>query len=565
MDYLQDVVVRSRILNDLSTFILVSYYWGETVVNKGSVHSLTYGQQVDRMIKNCEDLRINYYFVRVLDFEKGGSYQKALSYKPDFIQRCLDTFPKYKCIFVDTDLQILRYPHLFEADADCWFVNWNEYDYSCYNPFQIVLPGAILGFANTHGAKAMLKILTDYMHANKLVSEDKSFSGIISRHFLNVYLRCVWLPESYLYMFEKHKYSPELGRYTYVSDLDNEVRTAVYKKSDLVMIHEDFETGNLDDIYARRVGRNRFPPNFNRQLGEKLRCHDLVFRNYTNFGWTPEQAEHYTTDWKHKGRHRIFLNKTVPEPSPAPQLEVLETKQFGSPFVLVTRAKPGSDFTKFVQSARELKVDYVVYTKFTETPLVTFLRQALLTLKRDIRYIHNDVTIRRRPDILWARNMDFIAPNLNVMFTLSKCSDPRVLNLPGNVFFGLAFNERVIQFLAIVEGILRPKHAPYEHKIIEYAFNTSLAVNKLRCWWVTKDYLTGKILKVPKSLIKQTSRPPKRYTQATKKLRQCGIKPPLNSDSDPLPAHYYGSKYPNLFHNRYGKYFLEYPLNVNTG
>ncbi|NBU33905.1 hypothetical protein EB118_02130 [bacterium] len=555
--YLNNSVVQTNAIDNVprynSTFILVSYYWGHNVVNKGSVHGLTYSQQVDRLIGNCERLEINYYFVWVKQFED-TKYQAALSYKPDFIQWCLDIFPNHKCIFVDTDLQILKYPHLFEVDADCWFVNWNEYDYGCYNPFQLVLPGAILGFANTHAARAMLKILTDFMHMHSFLAEDKSFSGIISRHFLNVYLRCVWLPESYMYMFERHKYSPELGKYTFVADIDYEMRRGTYSKDDLVMIHEDFETGNLDDIYKKRVGRSRFPPNFNRQQGEKLRCFDVIFRNYTTFGLTPRQAEEYRTDWKHKERNGIYRNKPVPEGKVVDILP-LASEKFGSPFLLVTQVDDLVEATDFIDSAREFKMDYTVYKTQKNYSLYTMLRICLIENKRDIRYVSSKAQIRKRPDAFWINNMDFISPNLNVMYTLSKCSDPRVLSLPGDFIYGFSYNQRILEFLAIVESFVRPRHILFQHKIFEYVFNVSLAVNKLRCWWVDKSYLTN-VIRVTQSQIR--AQVPKKYTRVTKKLKQCGIKPSLNADSDPLPTHYFGSRSSNIFHNRYGKKFITY-------
>jgi hypothetical protein len=245
---------KSEILNPKSSFILVSYYWGEDVVNKGSVYGLTYGQQVKRIIKDCQKLNINYYFVRMIEFEKKGTYQQALSYKPGFIQKCLDLFPNYKCIFLDTDLRVLNYPHLFEVDADCFFINWNEYDWGCYNPYQIVVPGAVLGFANNKGSREMLKILTDYMNKHQHLAEDKTFSGIITRHFMNVYLRCVWLPETYLYMFEKNL-NMHIQKENQIEQFQNEFY--ILKNQDFELTLEDLQKDledckNMIKIYVCR-------------------------------------------------------------------------------------------------------------------------------------------------------------------------------------------------------------------------------------------------------------------------------------------------------------------------
>ncbi|NDC95706.1 hypothetical protein EB077_10415 [bacterium] len=565
MSYLQDTVVYSKILNSNSTFVLVSYYWGETVVNDGSISQLTYGQQVQRLIGNCENLNINYYFVRVKDFEVKGSYQKALSYKPDFISKCLRLFPKYKCIFVDTDLQILKYPHLFEADADCWFVNWNEYDWKCYNPFQLVLPGAILGFANTTAAKQMLNILTEFMHANRLLAEDKSFSGIITRHFFNVYLRCVWLPESYMYMFEKHKYSSIQGKYTYVADLEYEMKGGVYKPEDLVMIHEDFETGNLDDIYDKKVGKNRFPPSFNRQQGEKLRCLDIVFKAYPLFGLTSQQANEYRVDFAHKKRNKLIKIHELTCPASIPIKHVYGDVQPNSNFIVVTRILPGETVTAFTESMKMYGLSYLIYTD-TGMPFAQFIANVLTELKKDIRYLDVHAKLVKRPNAFYIKNMDLIMPNLNVMYSLSKCSDPRVLKTIPNCIYGFSYNQTVLDFLCIVQEHTKMSHVKrdVQHKAFEYAFNISCAINKLRCWWLGKEYLVGPIVKcyskneLRDTLTKANRSVSNKYKQLTKKLEQCGLKPALDYKSDPVSTHFYGSRYPSIFHNRYGKYFLEY-------
>ena len=164
-------IVQTEILNDTSTFMICSYWWGKGNINKNSVRGLTYDQQVDRLIAQCRKLKINYYFIRFPVFEQKGMYQIALGLKGEFIMKCLLKFPKYKVIYIDTDLQILQYPHLFDIDADCYFLNWNEYDFGCYNPFQLELPGGILGFANTHGARTLLSILNNYMIKNLHLAE----------------------------------------------------------------------------------------------------------------------------------------------------------------------------------------------------------------------------------------------------------------------------------------------------------------------------------------------------------------------------------------------------------
>ena len=43
----------------------------------------------------------------------------------------------------------------------------------------------------------------------------------------------------------------------------------------------------------------------------------------------------------------------------------------------------------------------------------------------------------------------------------------------------------------------------------------------------------------------------------TKSIQQCSIKPSLD-DGSPRPTHYYGSNNGSIYHNKYGKLFLEF-------
>lgn len=562
---------RSEILNPNSSFILVSYYWGENVVNKGSVYGLTYGEQVKRIIEDCRKLKINYYFVRMVEFEKKGTYQQALSYKPGFIERCLDLFPKLKCIFVDTDLRVLSYPHLFEVDADCFFVNWYEYDWGCYNPYQLILPGAVLGFANTKGAREMLRILTSYMNKHQHLAEDKTFSGIITRHFMNVYLRCVWLPETYLYMFEKHKYSPKLGKYTYVADYASELKNSKYKKRDLVLVHEDFETGALEDIFQKRVLKERFPPNFNRQQGEKLRCFDIVFKNYMNYGLNRYQMKQYMIDNRRKQRYRIAEMKMLKKINVSDRGNdtryklVMERKYDNCPFYVVTYYKPGDKekIKGWVEMCERYNLSYRVYKVSGEISKPKFFYRVLRELRVPIRYIDVRYRLRKNPEKFYIKNMDIMTVNLNNMYSVSECSDMRILRMLNDNIYCFNYNRFVMDFLKIWSEYNKREMilGGLQHRSLEYAFNISLSANKLRCYWLGRRYILEK--KLDKGSLmgrvrEDNKRVPREYKRVVVKLQQCGIKPPLNEDSDPLRAHHYGSRVGAMYHNKYGEKFLEY-------
>jgi hypothetical protein len=560
--HLSNGIVQSEILNSDSTFILVSYYWGKGKVNKGSLYKLTYDEQVDRLIKDCRKHKVNYYFVRYPNLEKGKMYQEALGLKPYFIKKCLKVFPKYKCIFVDTDLRLHKYPHLFEIDADCWFVNWNELDYDCYNPLQLELPGAILGFANTHNARTLLQILIDTLDVR--YAEDKTFSGVISRHFLNTFTRCVWLPENYLYLFKNHVYEPGKG-YTKIASYKEEFADSEYKASDIVFAHEDFETGALKDVYNEKVGRSRWPPNVDRQLGQKLRCYDIKFNIYLDWGMTLQQQKQYAVDAKMRERSGILKLKSIKTKSSfnMPKIKSIEKKEYSSPFVVVSMVDDNTDketLKAFVSACKMHRLSYNIY-KVKNTRVVNkalFLYKVLRKESKAVVYIDTSIIIKKKPQMFYVKNMDFITVNLNAVFDMSKCYDPRILKTMNDSCMYFANNIITRQFMLIWAEWNSGTYieSGTQHKSLEYAFNVSNALNKMRCYWLSRDYINGSILgNTPASHTYKDT--PKRTRVLTRSLEQCGKKKSRSTYSEPYASHKYGSRGRRGI-NRYGKKFLKF-------
>lgn len=147
---------------------------------------------------------------------------------------------------------------------------------------------------------------------------------------------------------------------------------------------------------------------------------------------------------------------------------------------------------------------------------------------------------------IWnVKNMDLISLNL---YNTSSCYDPRILKTVNDNLYFLAYNTLILQFLQIWNHYNTDLN--HQHKAFEYAFNKSLSINKLRCYWLSNKYIIGK---------NNDNYSYKQYTMKTfiKKLPQCGIKPSL-VNGNTLPAHNYGSKKSQIGNNKYGKLFLQF-------
>jgi hypothetical protein len=567
-NYLKNGIAKTEILNINSRFIVCSYFWGRDNRSKNSIKGMTYGQQADRLVENCKNLGLNYNVVEFPIFAEKKIYQTALGLKGEFIMNCLNDFPDYNVIFLDADLQILRYPHLFEIDADCFFLNWNEYEYKCYNPYQVELPGGILGFANNHAAKTMLSILNDYMINHLNLAEDKSFSGIITRHFMNTYLRCIWLPYNYMYMFQNHKYDPTIGKYTKVVTLEEDLENEDYRLNDIVVIHEDFETGMLDDVFSERVGKkSRWPPNVYRQLGEKLRCEKVTYRNYVDFNLTNEQRREYRVDFKLRENAKVYTNVKLRKIKDDLKVNIkhidLESQTDMALIVSIIDKKTDLEhISRFRKNCKQLNLNYVIYESKKNAESVckpSLFYKILRKYKKNICYIDIDYEIKKSPELLGVKNMDFMTINLNSTHIqgIQECSDMRILRMLNDNLYFFAHNDVCLQFLRIWCEF--NENLKNQHKNLEYAFNISLAINKMRCYWLPKEYLMGPILHFSKEATFKFFN--NRYTnnifkKLTRSLAQCGIKSPLKY-GEPLKEHFYGSKHSTTYHNRYGKRFIE--------
>jgi hypothetical protein len=564
---LDNPIETSEMLNSDSKFILVSYFWGKNNINKNSTKKLTYGQQAERLIQNCKKHNVNYYIAEFPVFEKKGSYQIALGLKGHFISKCVEKFDK-TIAFVDSDLQLLKYPSIFDIDADCFFLNWNEYQLNCYNPYQLELPGGILGFGNTFGAKALLKILNEFMMKHLHLAEDKSFSGVITRHFMNTYLRTVWLPANYLYLNTSHKYDPSIGEYTYLATLREDLKVqGDYQEKDIVFLHEDFETGELDDVFKDRVSKNRWPPDLYKKLGEKLKCEKIVYNNYTDFNLTKAQAKHFEADFKMKEKEGIIKNLTIPK---LQNLNERLVKSFADtnisndgPIIVSLFDNETSEevVMKFVNNCTNFHLNYLVYhTKnITKINKPILFHKLLVKYKRNICYLDINYKIKKEPTLFKVKDMDFMTVNLdNTSVDGYLCSDLRILRTVNDNLYFFAYNNVTLQFLRIWASF--NKNLKFQHKNLEFAFNKSIAINKMRCYWLPNDYILGPTLSFHKDLtfsFFNNVYSDSKFRQLTKSLQLCGIKPPLK-DGEPVRAHYYGSVHGSIYHNRYGKRFLEF-------
>ena len=560
--------VYSEILNKKSSFILTGYFWGTNRINENSIYKLTYQEQVDRLINGCRKYKVNYYFVNFPIFEQKGMYIEALSLKSQFILNTLNEFPHLKVINIDTDFSLQAYPHIFDVDADCFFINW-YFKNNCSNPYQLELPGGVLGFANTFNAKTTLNILNNYILKHPNLAEDKTFSGIFTRHFFNVYTRTVFLPYNYMYMYQQHTYIAGKG-YTHIASDKEEFSDNIYSKKDIVIAHKDLETYELEDVRKKRIAGNIWPSKFYSQQGQKLRCFNnndnIQFINYIDYGLKGKQIKQFMIDFNERASYGMFVNKSLPELKTSIIQKLHAKKNFENlssrtlvPIIvtIINNETQLAVIDKFKQKCNKYNLDYIIYDKSSShsslrEPLIDkslLFSRTLKKYKRNILYLDINLNFKF-PKIFTVKNMDLITINMNTSY--DNCYDPRILKTANDSIYYFAYTPIVLEFLQIWNHF--NKDNTNQHKNMEYAFNKSLSINKLRCYWLTnKDISSFKNLQYNNIYTNQQLK----MKQFTNTLPQCGLKPKLDNYGNTSSLHFYGSKY-RPDNDKYSKLFLEF-------
>lgn len=172
----------------------------------------TYGELTNRLIKQCDDLNINYY-VEIYDV-KDGNYQELINYKPNFIHNTINKY-NIPVIYTDADMYPTQYLDLFDqTHFDCMLYNarsgiadhfHNELTMEkiCYTFDEMNISGGTMYWSNTNASKNALKLWDHISHNNKGKADDRLLDVLFNSTFMLQNLKCYWLPTSYIYITEK--------------------------------------------------------------------------------------------------------------------------------------------------------------------------------------------------------------------------------------------------------------------------------------------------------------------------------------------------------------------------
>jgi hypothetical protein len=240
---------------------------------------------------------------------------------------------------------------------------------------------------------------------------------------------------------------------------------------------------------------------------------------------------------------------------------------YNSNFIVISLIDNHTDkvvIDEFINKCKSYNLDYIIFTtnnkKYTTINKPILFHQILKQYSKNIVYLDIYYKIKKNPEIFNIKNMDFMTFNLSQNNLHYKtCSDIRILRTLNDNLYFFAYNNVTLQFLQIWNEFNKKLH--HQHKNLEYAFNISMSINKMRCYWVPNDYIIGPILHFNKNNIFSFfnniyDKNNKTFSKISDKLVRCGNASALDSDGKPKKEHHFASKNGTIYHNKYGKLFL---------
>jgi hypothetical protein len=187
------------------------------------IKPITYDDMIlnwkNKCIKNnCNFLSIEYNFT---------NYQMAINAKPEFIKHALDLCKPRAVVYIDGDMTINHYPHIFDLNdidfmARGWWIDPRssyKLDFSImFDPYTFETSGGTMYFSQTNESKKLINLWIK--ETNKPINKNKADDRILSLLFNSNKLLCemkiIQLPIEYLWL--SMDYDERMMEYVYDYD-----------------------------------------------------------------------------------------------------------------------------------------------------------------------------------------------------------------------------------------------------------------------------------------------------------------------------------------------------------
>lgn len=319
----EDIKLNPVILNEKSSFVVITYWWGRGSINRNLQTPCPYqiddaakrgvtlrikkqGKRYDEMIEdwieNMQKRKLNYLEAEYPMFAVKGGYQNAINFKPHFIEAALRACYPRSVLYIDGDMNIKKYPHILDTPgidfgARSWAIDIDNEEQMCYDPFVFETSGGTLFFGQTRFGYQLLQMWQDKAKKQPGKADDRVLSLLFNNKKMMMDLSFVALPIEYLWLnllydpvksIKKHRSSPIITHPFCITSEE-----AAIELSDEIL----------------KSMKSRIPVRYGYYVEDRVRCQRIYDTIYMYIAYkdkkTAEQDRDYLK-WLKNNRHVII-------------------------------------------------------------------------------------------------------------------------------------------------------------------------------------------------------------------------------------------------------------------
>jgi hypothetical protein len=178
----------------------------------GSVKPRKFPEMIAEWEDYCKKAGVNYVAVNT-EFPR-SDYQNAINGKPLFIKQALDAVKPRNVLYIDGDMWMLKYPHLFDLEnVDFMARGWNVDPRTkekamrrpYFDPYTLETSGGTMFFGNTIAARQLLDAWEEESNKQIGKADDRILSQVFTKDSMILNTNTIQLPIEYLWLTDNYK------------------------------------------------------------------------------------------------------------------------------------------------------------------------------------------------------------------------------------------------------------------------------------------------------------------------------------------------------------------------
>jgi hypothetical protein len=258
--------------------------------------------------EKCRAANVNFVSLNT-EFER-SDYQNAINGKPLFIKKILDAVAPRAVLYIDGDMWINKYPHIFDLDnVDFMARNWNidprskakSLEKPAYDPYTFETSGGTMYFGNTPAARRLLDKWFEESTKPEMAgkADDRILSQVFTTQSLVIDTNTIGLPIEYLWLTDFYK--------TFLKDQNDPASV-----EDALIEHPYCLTGE-ERAAEQGASVNRNPDTYEEEVSEniKYKRQPDLFYEYIFFDGNQQMRDEYSRYLRYMKEAKNFFTQDV--------------------------------------------------------------------------------------------------------------------------------------------------------------------------------------------------------------------------------------------------------------